>query len=304
MIAGITGGTGFIGSHVVDLLVGKGHDVVIFTRHPSKQKPTPQINYALFDADNNRCDIDALATLNGVIHLAGAGIADKRWTEKRKKEIVNSRVRGTAFLVKQLKAYAPNCHTLVAASAIGYYGPDRVGLTPFKESAPAYNDFLSQTCVKWEAASTKAASFLRTVILRFGVVLGKESGAFPEFTAAMPLGILPVMGNGKQIMSWIQVDDLADMIIYTLQEYKIEGIFNAVAPHPVSNRDLMKTIAEVRGGFKIRVPIPAILLKAMLGEMSEEILKSCTVNADKIQQAGFSFKTSTIEAAVRSILGK
>lgn len=302
MIVGITGGTGFIGSYVVRLLVQKGYDVIVFTRNPSKQKPKQQVSYALFDADNNKCDTNALATIDCIIHLAGAGVSDKRWTETRKKEIVDSRVKGTEFLVRQLRAHAPNCETLVAASAIGYYGPDRSGLIPFQESAPVYNDFLGQTCAKWEAASTEATSFLRTVILRFGVVMGKESGAFPKFTAAMPFGILPVMGNGKQIISWIQVVDLADMVVWVLEQNNLQGIFNAVAPYPVSNRELMKTIAKVNDGFKVRIPVPAILLKTMLGQMSEEILKSCTVSADKIQQAGFTFKTPTIEAAIKSIL--
>jgi uncharacterized protein len=302
MTIGITGGTGFVGKHITRLLVNKGYEVIVFTRNPSGKQAKGPISYAMLDAAHGKCDITALERVNAIIHLAGAGVADKRWSEARKKEIVDSRVHGTSFLVTQLAAHGTNCHSFIAASAIGYYGPDRAGQTPFTENAPDYPDFLSQTCVKWEAETQKAAGRLRTVIFRIGVVLGKESGAFPKFVKPVLFGIVPIIGGGKQVVSWISVDDLAAMFVFGLEQQQLSGIFNAVAPHPVSNRQLMKTITREKGGIKIFVPVPAFLLKVILGGMSEEVLKSCTVSADKIAQASFAFQYPVIDEAVRAIL--
>lgn len=299
---GITGGTGFIGRHLTKLLTDRGDKVVIFTRHPVNKKETYRVSYAYWDPDKSRCDIDALSTVNAMVHLAGAGIADKRWTIERKKEIVTSRTKGTRFLVGQLKIHGRACNTLVTASATGYYGPDRPGLIPYKEDAPSYNDFLSKTCVRWEDESKKAADLLRTVTLRFGVVLGKEGGAFPQFARPIDFGVMPVLGSGSQAVSWIHVSDLCKMILYAIDQSHVKGIYNAVAPEPVTNKKLMRTIAGVKGGIKIPVPVPAFALKLLLGEMSEEVLKSCTVAADKIQQAGFVFQYPNIKEAVKAIL--
>ncbi|MCW3123647.1 MAG: hypothetical protein JWQ38_3139 [Flavipsychrobacter sp.] len=299
---GITGGTGFVGTHLTSLLVSKGYKVVIFTRHLPKATSKPPITYAHWDEDLGACDINGLKQLDAVVHLAGAGIADKRLTEKRKKEIVDSRVEGTEFLISKLKEHAPNCKTMVAASATGIYGADVPGIAAFTEAAPPANDFLGTTCQKWEAASSKASSFLRTTILRFGIVLGEESGAFPQFANPTSFGVVPILGSGNQVISWIEVDDLARLILFALEQQQISGTFNAVTPNPVTNRQLMKTISKIKGGIKIPVPVPAFLLKAALGELSEEVLKSCTVSAARTLSTGFTFNYPDITAAVTAIL--
>ena len=301
---GITGGTGFVGKHLTSLLTGKGHQVVIFSRNAQNKAANGMVSYAYWDAEQGKCDINAMAKLDAIVHLAGAGVADKRWTEARKKEIIDSRVKATDFLVGQLKEHAPKCKTFIAASAIGFYGPDTAGKSPFAESAPSYRDFLGTTCEAWETSSAKAQELMRTVILRFGIVLGKESGAFPQFAKPTDMGIVPLLGGGKQTISWIEVDDLARMILYSLEHDEVNGIYNAAAPNPVTQKALMQSIANEKGGIKIPVPVPSFVLRIMLGEMSIEVLKSCTVSAQKVLDAGFVFDHPTIDGAVKYILAQ
>jgi uncharacterized protein (TIGR01777 family) len=299
---GITGGTGFVGHHLSYLLQLRGYDVIVFTRK-IKDPGTTNLSYSVFDAEKKLADPAIFGKLDAVINLAGAGIADERWTDKRKKEIVDSRVHGTRFLVEQLQKNAPNCKTLISASATGYYGPDGRNELPFIETDAPYDDFLGNTCVAWENETNKA-DFLRTVIFRFGIVLGKESAAFPQFARPMSFGIMPILGSGRQIVSWIHVGDLAEMIVHALENEDLQGPYNAVAPNPVTHKHLMKAVARAKGGFKIPAPVPAFALKIMLGEMSEEVLKSCTVSADHILGSGFQFKYPKIEEAAYAIVSE
>jgi uncharacterized protein len=304
MTVGITGGTGFIGHHLCKLLREQGHEVVIFTRTPMKQHDVPHVHYAYWNPYQDKFDLIHLQKVDAMIHLAGAGIADKRWTAKRKEEIVHSRVHTTRFLVSKLREYGGNCKMLLSASAIGYYGPDRAGKSFFKETDEHYDDFLGNTCAQWEAEAHKAEDFLRTVIFRFGIVMGKEDGMFPKLSGAAAAGVLPILGGGKQMISWIHADDLCRMMIKAIESEEIKGTYNAVTPKPVSQKQLMQTIAKVRGGLKIQMPVPTFALKTLLGEMSSEVLKSTTVSAEKTLKAGFKLEYDTMEKAVREILGK
>ena len=301
---GITGGSGFVGTTLSNLLVNKGYEVVIFTRNKRVKGRQEQVSYSQWDAEKGIFDSKALKKTDAIVNLAGAGIADKRWKPQRKKEIVRSRVLGTNFLVAKLKEHAPHCKTFISASAIGFYGPDMGLHVPFTENAPHYNDFLGNTCEQWEQAARQAQDFARTVILRFGIVLGRESGAFPQFAKPMSYGMVPTLGSGGQTESWIELTDLARLIVYALEHDALSGIYNAVSPTPVSHHELMETIAKVMGGVKIPVHVPSALLKILLGEMSTEVLKSCTVSARKITDAGFTFTHPEITEAVRYILGK
>ena len=276
--------------------------MVVFTTRNTRWRKKSHITYAYWNPEKGEIDINALKGIEAIVHLAGAGVADKRWREKRKKEIVDSRVNSTAFLVAMLKEHATSCKTFIAASATGFYGPDSHYSASFTEDSPAFNDFLGNTCRQWEGASEPIAGIMRRVVLRFGIVLSKGGGAFQQFVNPMSFGVLPILGSGGQVVSWIEMHDLARLILFTLEHTEMSGIYNAVAPGHVSNRKLMQTIAAVKGGVKIPFHVPSALLKVLLGEMSTEVLKSCTVSADKITNAGFVFEHPDIESAVRAIL--
>lgn len=299
---GITGGTGFVGGHLRQWLLARGYQVVVFTRHPHRDRPEPGVHYAYWDPEKGQCEQGVLRELTGVVHLAGAGVAEKRWTEARKKEIIESRVLGTRFLVDTLKASAPSCRTFISASATGYYGPDRTGSQPFREDKPHYPDFLGDTCYKWEKEAFTMADHCRTVVFRIGIVLGREGGAFPEYYKPLRLGVRPILGPGSQITSWVHVDDLAAMMGFALEEESMNGIYNAVSGQPVTHRTLMNAIAHEKGGVSVPVQVPSWVLKLMLGEMSTEILKSCTVSNEKIALAGFHYRYPQLQDALRNLL--
>ncbi len=292
-----------MGHHLVKLLKDSGYEVIIFTRDMHKVSRVEHVKYSYWSPNDKKFDVSYMRRLDAVVNLAGASV-EKRWTKKQKQEIVKSRVDSTGFLIGCLKEHAPQCKTIISASAIGYYGPDRDGREPFHEDAPPAEDFLANTCKLWEEASHKAQEQMRTVILRFGIVLGEDDGAFPQLSKPQNFGIVPILGNGKQVMSWIHIQDLCRIIAWALHTDELKGTFNAVAPHPISYKQLMKTIARKKGGIKLPIYIPDFALKVGLGEMASEVLKSTTVSADKIQQAGFEFKYPTVENAVANILQK
>lgn len=300
---GITGGTGFVGKHVTKLLEEHGYHVVIFTRHPEKYQKTGNVKYAYWNPDEQKCDLRMMEKLNGMINLAGESIAGKRWTDKRKQQIVESRVKGTEYLVTQLKQYASQCEVLVSASASGYYGADRGG-GPFKEDAIPAKDFLGLTCLRWEEAAKTAQNAMRTVITRFGIALGKEAGMYKELATPMNFGIAPILGNGRQVVSWIHIDDLARILVKAIEDERMDGVYNAVAPEPATHKQIVHTMADEKGGIKIPMPVPAPGVKIALGEMSEEVLKSCTVSSEKIEAAGYNFYYHTIQQAVSAIENK
>lgn len=300
---GITGGTGFVGHHLAEKLIDMGFQVVVFTRDVHKSNHNKNIKFSYWSPTDKKFDMTYLKDIDAVVHLAGAGVADKRWTAIRKKEIVDSRILGTSFLIEKLKEHAPNCKTFIAASAIGFYGPDKIeNKTAFEESANYFPDFLGSTCAAWEKESMQAAKIMRTTILRFGIVLGKDHGAFPQFAMPQNFGVKPILGSGKQIISWIHIEDICNAIIWALKGENMHGIYNAVAPNPVSQKQLMDAIDQHKKGFRIPIPVPSFMLKIGLGEMSIEVLKSTTVSADKISKAGFEFKFPTIDKAVADLM--
>lgn len=187
-------------------------------------------------------------------------------------------------------------------SAIGWYGPDRGNI--FTEKDPVYNDFLGNTCKAWEESIAPVSSLdRRLVILRTGIVLSKEGGAFAEFVKPLRFGIAPVLGSGKQMISWIHVHDLCRMIEWAVEKEHIKGVYNAVAPNPVSNKGLMLTLARIiRRGVYLPVRVPAFVLKMMLGEMSIEVLKSTTASSKKIEETGFQYIFKSPEKAAENLV--
>ena len=303
----ITGGTGLVGTAVKNLLLQKGYEVVLLTRSTLSKE-----GYAHWDINAGTIDATAIAGADYIIHLAGAGVADKRWSVARKQEILDSRTKSSALLVKALQETPNKVKAVISASAIGWYGPDNtnggnnnIASQGFVETDPSYPDFLGTTCAAWEASIEPVTSpglQKRLVCLRTGIVLSKHGGALKEFLKPLAVRMAAVLGNGKQMISWIDVRDLAKMFVYAIEHENISGSYNAVAPSPVSNKTLTKTLASVLyGKFYITTYVPSVVLKIMLGEMSIEVLKSTTVSAQKIQDAGFVFDYPEITKSLSSL---
>lgn len=298
----ITGGTGMVGTALAKALVANNYQVIILTRKPGTAKQQPGITYALWDVDKKYIDPQALAGANAIIHLAGANVAEKRWTKKRKQEIIDSRVKTGECIVQALQNNPHQVTTIAAASAIGYYGPDPVipNPRPFEEADAPYTDYLATTCVQWEQALYPVKEMgIKLVTLRTGIVLAKQGGALEKFKQPLRFGIATVLGKGKQVISWIHIEDLVRLYLRALENEKMKGVYNAVAPGPVSNKTLILTLAnKIKGKYYSSFYVPAFMLKLVLGEMSIEVLKSATVSCNKLHAADFRFIYPTIEAAL------
>ena len=305
----ITGGTGLVGTAVKTLLEAKGYEVVLLSRSKSSIK-----GQAHWDINAGTIDSTAIAEADYIIHLAGAGVADKRWSVSRKQEILDSRTKSSALLVKALQETPNKVKAVISASAIGWYGPDQMNThnnegtaQGFVETDPSYPDFLGTTCAAWEASIAPVTANTnglqkRLVCLRTGIVLSKNGGALKEFLKPLAVRMAAVLGNGKQMISWIDGRDLAKMFVYAIENQNLSGSYNAVAPAPVSNKTLTQTLANVLyGKFYIITYVPSFVLKIMLGEMSIEVLKSTTVSAQKIQDAGFVFDYPEITKSLSTL---
>lgn len=304
----ITGGTGLVGSRLTQMLVQKGYKVVILTRNPTAYKAQPAVVYKHWDVENDIIDGSAVADADYIIHLAGAGVADKRWSKKRKAEIISSRTRSSELLVKCAQQNTVRLKAVISASGIGWYGPDSKqkpkNWPGFEESAPADNSYLGETCRLWEASVQPFKEMgKRLVILRTGLALSNKGGFLAEIKKPLQMAnIATIMGGGDQVVSWIHLDDLCRMYIYSIENEQIAGVYNAVAPAPVTNKAITLSIAGHRRHKPfMAIHVPAFLLKIALGEMSVEVLKSGTVNAAHIKEAGFRFLYPSVDAAIEQL---
>lgn len=304
----ITGGTGLIGKALSKLLVEQGYEVIILSRKAllNDRRRSPDIEYAQWDVNKQTIDSNAIRNADYIIHLSGAGIADKRWTDKRKKEIKESRVRGSELLVKAMKETPNKIKAVISASAIGWYGEDSLipNPKPFVETDPSDPGFLGETCKLWEESIEPVTSLgIRLVKLRTGIVFSNAGGAFKEFKRPVNFGIAAILGNGKQVISWLHIDDLCRLYLYALENTSMHGSYNAAAPKPVSNREFIIQLAKSqKGSFYIPLYVPGFLLRLILGELSVEVLKSSTVSCEKIRMAGFDFIFPSIESAIGDLI--
>lgn len=309
----ITGGTGLIGSALSKALLAKGFEVIILSRKKNDKPISNNISYATWDIEKQTIDKEAIGTADYIIHLAGAGVADKRWTKKRKQEIIDSRVNSTKLIVESLKTIPNNVKAVISASGIGWYhiappspqSGEEGAFRKFVESDPPGDDFLGTTCKQWEESIEPVTQLgKRLVKLRIGIVLSKEGGALREFLKPLKFSFATILGNGKQIISWIHIDDLANMFIAAIENEKMNGVYNAVAPNPVSNKELTIQLAKSRGKFFIPIHVPSFILKLVLGEMSVEILKSAAVSSEKVSSIGFEFQFPDLIPALNNLIQK
>lgn len=299
----ITGGSGLIGTALSTFLASRGFEVVILSRNPKLySRLSPGISYAAWNIVDQSVNEDAFHRAKYIIHLAGAGVADKPWTNRRKKEIVESRTRSSALLIKALNNISNEVISVVSASATGWYKSNNP--VPATETDSPDTGFLGETCRVWENSIQPVAEMgKRLVILRTGIVLSNAGGAFPEFAKPVKYGIAGILGNGKQIISWIHIDDICRIYLEAMTNTSWSGIYNAVAPNPVNNRTFTLELAKkMKGSFFIPIPVPNFLLRLKLGDRSEEVLKSNNVSANKLKQQGFQFIYPTIDAAFRELI--
>jgi uncharacterized protein (TIGR01777 family) len=290
----ITGGSGLVGKKITLLLERKDYTVAWLSRNPEKYS---QKSFA-WDVDKYTMDPEAITWADGIIHLAGEGVADKRWTASRKKAILESRTNSTALLLETIEKSDEKPEAFISASAVGYYGFN-TGDTLMDENGAAGNDFLAHVVIAWEDQVKKIEALgIRTVMLRIGIVLDNKGGALVEMLKP-PLAA--PLGNGQQWMSWIAIDDLARIFFFALENEELRGIYNAVGPKPASNEELTQKAAKKAGKLFMGMGIPGFVLKLVLGEMAQMVLGGNKVSSQKIKEAGFEFRYPNLEAALEKI---
>ncbi len=290
----ITGGSGLIGRRLSFLLKSRGYEVRILSRSNN-----PKNNYKTFvwNVSEQYINDSAFEGLNHIIHLAGAGIADKRWSEKRKKEIIASRVASTNLLYNSVKRLKTPLNSFISASATGYYGAI-TSETIFEEKDKPAKDFLGKVCSLWEDSIFQFNEIkIRTVALRTGIVLSKDGGALKK----MKTPIITSLGNGKQYMPWIHIDDLCELYIKAIEDEQFKGAFNAVSPEHISNLSFSKKISKIFNYPFLALGAPSLILQIVFGEMSTIILNGSRISANKIKQAGFKFKFENLEKALKNL---
>lgn len=294
MQVAVTGASGFLGTHILKRLSGNGHSLRVLGRRAVEGYPSWR-----WDAD---CAVPPARSLEGVdavVHLAGEPIA-QRWTREAKARIVSSRIDGTEHLVEALSLEPVRPSVLISASAVDYYGAR--GDETLTESSSAGSGFLAETCVAWEACARRAESLgIRVVRLRFGIVLGTEGGALPKMLPPFRAGLGGPLGGGRQWMSWIHVRDAARLVAFAIAHEEVRGGVNAVTPSPVTNREFTNRLGRAlhRPAF---LPVPAVALRLLFGEMAEVVLGSHRVLPHAAQQAGFEFELPALENALQDLL--
>ncbi len=298
----ITGGTGLVGNQLVNRLKQQGFGVRVLSR--SKTIIDSSIDHYFWDPRNNKIDQEALKSVDHIIHLAGAGILDKRWTPKRKQILIDSRVETARFLLQKIKERKVPLKSFISASGIGYYGAvttDRI----FKETDDPHDDFVAEICKQWEkAADAFSENGFRTVKLRIGVVLSSEGGALIPLMKPIKMGFGAPIGSGKQYIPWIHIDDLCSHFIKALKDDRMSGPYNSVAPDHRTNASMTKAISKIIGRSVWLPNVPSMIIQLVMGERACLILKGSRVSSEKIERTGFEFSYNDLEKALSNLIQK
>jgi len=292
----ITGASGLVGSHLTNRLLQNGYQVV----HVGRTKRAGKIPAFVWNVNTGEFDSQALEGVDAIINLAGAGVADKRWTESRKREILESRIKSVALLNKVLNTVPHQVTTFVCASAVGYYGFG-IGDEVFTEADKPGSDFLAIVTRRWEEEADKFNQHtVRVVKLRLGVVLSNKGGALSEMAKPVRWFVGAPLGSGNQYLSWIHIDDLCALFMKAVADETLRGAYNAVCGDWVTNKEITKAIGKILSR-PVWPPVPGFVLKLMLGEMANLVLLGSKVSADKIKQTGFQFRYTKLEEALKSL---
>lgn len=296
----ITGATGLVGTRLTDLLLQKGYQV----SHLGRSSRLGNVPSYTWDIEKGKVDPQSFVGVDAIIHLAGAGVADRRWTNARKQEILESRTKSTALLYKSLAESTHSVNTVISASAIGFYGFGLEDEVVDEEAQPG-TDFLAQVTQEWEREVDKIIALnIRVVKLRIGIVLSEKGGALVEMARPVRWGVGAPLGTGKQYLSWIHLDDLCGMFINAVENSAMKGAYNAVSGNWVTNQELTSMIAKILRRPLWLPNIPAFVLKLLIGEMAGMVLNGSKISADKIKQAGVEFNFSNLEEALKELLSK
>lgn len=283
----ITGGSGLVGTYLIPLLSERGYKIRILSR---TEKKIDGAETFLWDINKRYIDERAIVGTDYIVHLAGANISEKPWTEKRKKELYSSRIDSGKLLLKAISQVNSKPETIVCASAIGIYKPS---VSPIDENSLLADDFAAGLCKEWEQQNLLfEKEAIRTVILRIGLVMSAKGGFLKEVLKPMKFFMAPVFGEGRQILPCIEINDLCRMIIFSLENKKVSGIYNAVSPVLLTNRDLVTSIQNKIKKPSVKINVPAFFLKMLLGQRSFAILNNYPVLGNKMQKAGFVFNSA------------
>lgn len=295
----ITGGSGMVGRYLTSLLLEKDYEV----RHLSrKSNHFGKVRVFRWDPDLGILDPVVFEGVDYIIHLAGANIGEKRWNAERKIVIEKSRVASIQLIYRIVSENRFPVRAFISASATGYYGSSTSDRVLTENDLPS-DDYLGSVCRKWEEAADMFLSLgTRVTKIRTGIVLDKNEGALSKFLLPAKFGIFPLPGGGKQWMPWIHPEDLAEIYLKSISDDNISGAYNAAAPQHIQQKDLMTTLARVMKKTWIPIPVPAFILKAVLGEMSDIVLTGSRVSSEKISEAGYKFRYDSLEKALGDIL--
>ncbi len=294
----IGGGSGLIGTRLSQLLQEKGYTVLHLSRNP--QKDTGFEAYS-WDVAAGTIDEAAVRRADYVINLAGAGIADRPWTKRRKQLIISSRVRSTELLADTFQRLGHFPKAYVSSSAIGYYG-DRGNEWMSEEAGPGQG-FLSESTQAWEAAIRAVGETgVRTVGIRIGIVLSTKGGALEKMLIPFQFYTGTYFGDGEQWYSWVHIDDICRLFIHAIEHPEMEGFYNGTAPNPVTNKRLVTGIKKAMDAPAVVLPAPAFALRMAMGEMADAVLHSTRVLSDKAQETGFRFNFPSVDEALQDLL--